>query len=166
MITPIYRDEQSSDLNKRLEEVLSNLETENEAINERLADLTIDPTERKVKPDAEITPIEQSEIAILREHQMVLERVIDDLKGVLYSGYTETPVNMPSHQHQKRYMKKSEVPLYLGKNVKPFILDGVLNQQEIADKLGVPSSTLSYWVQKAYKMDWKDYVDTIIRGIF
>lgn len=168
VLTPIYKDENSTESNNRIEELISNYELENEGINERLADLTINSAERRAKTDEEISPIEHAQIAVLRERQNALEDFIADLKSIIYSGYTETPLDKcTSQKHNRTYRKKEELPLFLGKYVKPLILEKeMVTQYEIADELQVPTSTLSYWVNKAYNMDWKPYVANVLNGIF
>ena len=167
IITPIYRDEKATEQNELLEQFLSELQMEHEALIDAAMDLSLNNKERREKTFSELmeTPNEFHEVINLRTEANKLNEKIMKLKEILYSGYEETPVN-PVNKNRREYTKREEIPKELGKKVKPLIFEGITNQYELAAKTGIPSSTLSYWVQKAYGVNWREYVELVKQRIY
>ena len=168
-IRPIYRHKNSTELNKQLENLLHNLEIEKEGIIGYLMDLTLNQKERREKTVSEgLTDLpEMVEAFCLQDKEKTLSSIIEALEGILYSGQEETPITVHSQLKPPRtYKKATDIPKWLALNVRPIILEGETRQDRIAEMTGVPSSTLSYWVQKAYDEQWREYIKDVQKGIF
>lgn len=166
IINPIYRDENATELNKRVEDLLHRCQIEHEAINDCFMDLALDNDERREKTFNEISKNpEQCHLMITYMAKLNgLSYVISELKNIIYSGYTETPLN----EEKESRMNKKEMSVWLGDNVKPLILKRVKRQNAIALELDVPANTICYRIKAVHgeNMSWGNYVEYVLGGTF
>lgn len=170
VITPIYRDEKATELNELLEQFLDNLRMESESLADVRMDLSLNNHERREKTFSELmeNPIEFHELINIINEEAKLNEKIMIMEEIIYCAYEEHLVNdeSPINNERRKYIKREDIPLALGENVKPYILkEDNPTQYGLSEETGIPSSTLSYWVHKAYGIDWKEYVDLVKKGI-
>ena len=164
VLTPIYRDEDATELNNKVEKLIDKYQTENEAINECFMALALNHEEGREKTFNEMskTPEQCHMMVTYSGEQNLISEFISDLKNVIYTGYDETPLT----EEKEHRMNKKEISEWLGTYVKPFILKGLTKQNAIGVELNVPGNTISNRVKVVYEMSWKEYVNNIKEGIY
>ena len=162
----ILRDENATEVNELVKEVIDKLELESEAINERIMDLSLDNTEYREKTFAELmeNPEELYEMAELLSKRQSLDLISKNLRNAIYKDYEKIPVEFK--KPAPKQLNQRDCLLWLATQVKPLILDGENNQRTIAKKLSTPQSTLSKRVTRAYEVSWEEYVEFVIQGIY
>lgn len=166
-IKPIYRDENAKELNEMLVKLLDELEMEYESLNEGLLDLTMCHSEQREKTFLEL--LENSgdinEIVNIKNQQKILNSILLKIKGIVFKGYEEPNSNKDENNKHGR-MTEKEVREWLGRTVKPMILNGEKLQSKIAVMVNLDASALSRRVKKAYGVSWTEYVVKVNQGIY
>jgi hypothetical protein len=144
--------------------LLDDLELEYESLNESLMDLTMCPSEQREKTFLELleNSTDINEIINIKTQQKLLNSIIPRVRGIVFNGYEETRVTTNRHSR----MTPIEVREWLGKTVKPLILDGEKIQSKIAVIVNLDSSAVSRRVKKAYGVTWAEYVVKVQQGIY
>ena len=160
----IYRDENAKELNEQLVQLLDDLELEYESLNESLMDLTMCHSEQREKTFLELleNSTDINEIINIKTQQKLLNSIIPRVRSIVFNGYEETRVTTNRHSR----MTPIEVREWLGKTVKPLILDGEKIQSKIAVIVNLDSSAVSRRVKKAYGVTWAEYVVKVQQGIY
>lgn len=161
---PIYRDENSKELNKLIETLLKNLEMENEVTLDIIMDMTFKHNERMENSFWETVknPENYQKLITLQSRTDTLEPIISELKSIIYSDYkTLPPIKTPEPR-----MSSDECRMWLGTTVKPLILAGECIQQNISKELGINASTISTRVKSGYNKSWSDYVELVNQGVY
>ena len=160
----IYRDKNANDLNEMLVQLLDDLEGEFESLNESLMDLVMCHTEQREKTFLELLENQNdiNDIATIKTQQKMLISIIPRLKNIIFDGYEEKIPNSTKYGR----MTPTEVREWLGRTVKPLILNGETIQSKIAVIVDLDSSALSRRVKKAYNVNWTEYVVKVQQGIY
>lgn len=165
LIKEEFKHDNCDELNKELEQLISNLEIWTEGLNEQFMDVTMDYENRKSKEWEEMyaDPHAWLESKLIQTEQNVVENIVNMLRKVVYTESIQTiEETKPKRQP---YMTSKKAREWLIDNVKPLILhDGITVQIEIAKRLGVPNNTISQRVRSSYEENWENYVIGVQHG--
>ena len=163
----IYRDENAKEVNELLVQLLDELEMEYESLNEGLMDLTMCHTEQREKTFLELleNPSDINDIVNIKTQQKLLNSIIPKVRSIVFNDFKEYPLGSDENNKHSR-MTPTEVREWLGKTVKPLILDGEKTQSKIAVIVNLDASALSRRVKKAYDVNWVEYVVKVRQGIY
>ena len=156
----IFRDE-NSELNTPLKNLLINLEEHYFGIEDYLGD------PERLDPEDLLNHFDECcEYLKLNTIKDTIFPIIEELKGILYSGCEYVDLRENEVRKIQPYMRGFKAQRWLGKEVKPLILSGVTRQNEISQRVGVGSSTINNRVSNAYGVNWYDYVKGVQEGIY
>lgn len=137
-----YRDDKATELNVLLKKMLDNLECTSVGIDEEILDLTTDEINRSERnPFDLLNNLEDTcRYFELKTMSDTINPIIEDLRGILYSGSEFVP--LLERKPQAPSVKRKDYPMWLMENVAPLVKQG-LNQTECARKLDVDPTNLS-----------------------
>jgi hypothetical protein len=161
----IFRDENAKELNDLLQQLLSNLEEISTSIDEAVHELTVNELQKINR-----NPLDLSEnledvckYFEFKTQKEFVNPIITDLRGILYKSVEMEPIL--ERKIQAPSVKRENYPMWLMENVKPLIKRGITTQIECAKILNRDPTGLSKMVQRAYGLNWNDFVDKIIDGV-
>ena len=153
-----YKHKNCDELNKELDEYLSDLSFQSEGLTENFMDIVLDHANKKEKEFSELygAPLDWLESILIKTQRDVLDSVISRLTDIVY---TEKPKRQPN-------MNSKEAREWLIDEVKPLILKGTTSQTEIAKQVGVDprNGVMTVRVDRAYGCKWKQYVEGVQHG--
>jgi hypothetical protein len=170
IIKAIEKTQTVEKLTDSIKSLISDLESENEAVIESIMDITLDHHERREKSFWEVVGNSENyaELLTLKERNNSYEYIISNLKSMIYSSYEEIPVDISTNLELKpsKKLNHGECLMWLGTKVKPLILEGITSQKEIGEKTHTPANTISQRVKRAYEKPWEEYVEFVQQGIY
>ena len=159
-----YRDDKATELNVLLKKMLDNLECTSVGIDEEILDLTTDEINRSERnPFDLLNNLEDTcRYFELKTMSDTINPIIEDLRGILYSGSEFVP--LLERKPQAPSVKRRDYPVWLMQNVKPLIQQGVKSQTRCAEMLNRDPTGLSKMVSRAYNIKWNEFCDLIDCG--
>lgn len=153
-----FRHSDCDELNKALDEIISKYDYHLEGLTEVFMDTVLDHSKQKEKEWDELyaSPVDWFKSVLINVEQECLNSIINELKEVLY---VETP-------KQSGHMKGPDAYNWLVENVKPLILSGETNRNNIAEILNVAPQTVTNRMQQVCGTDcnWRTYVKKVEDG--
>lgn len=151
-----FKHNDCEELNKELDEYLSNLLFQSEGLTENFMDITLDNTTQKEKEWIELwdSPSDWIESKIIQTQREVLDRIVEDLTNIVF-------IEKPKRQPKMNAEASRE---WVIDNVKPLVSSGITVQSKIAEKLDVNGGLISERVLRGYNKDWKTYVEGVQHG--
>lgn len=148
-----YKHKNCDELNKELDEYLSNLSFQSEGLAENFMDITLDHTTQKEKEWIELwdSPSDWIDSKIIQTQREVLDRIVEDLTNIVF-------IDRPKRQPKMNAEASRE---WVIDNVKPLVLSDITVQSKIAEKLNVNGGLVSERVTRGYNKDWKTYVEGV-----
>lgn len=160
-IKPILRDETAVELNELLIPLLEKVQCQLDGIDDALSDLTVDqePIDLLNNFDDCCSYLQ------LKSMSEVLFPIVMDLRNALYSDYKEVPL-FPKKKMQPYIKGGVAAREWVGKEVKPLIIDGAKTLLEVSEILSVNNTTIYNRIQTGFGVTWSEYYSKVKEGVF
>ena len=160
-IKPILRDETAVELNELLIPLLEKVQGQLDGIDDALSELTVDQEPIDLLNNFE----DCCSYLQLKSMSNALFPVFIELRNALYSEYKEMPLT-PKKKMQPYIRGGAAAREWVGKEVKPLILDGVKTLSDVSKILNINGPTINNRIQTGFSMNWSEYYSNVKKGVF